>query len=79
MTNQINLITDESVKAAVVFALDKRTPMDPICEKVGDIPVSVGSGKFMKGTTVYKCPDCGTYLTRTHKYCYACGKAIKWK
>lgn len=75
----INLITDESVKAAVVFALDKRAPMDPICEKVGDIPVSVGSGKFMKGTTVYKCPDCGTYLTRTHKYCHACGNVIKWK
>ena len=74
-----NHLVNESVKEAVMFALSKRAPMDPILEKVGDIPISVGSGKFMKGTTVYKCPDCGTYLTRTHKYCYACGKAIKWK
>ena len=74
-----NHLVNESVKEAVIFALDKRTPVDPILEKVGDIPISVGSGKFMKGTTIYKCPDCGTYLTMTHKYCYACGKAIKWK
>lgn len=74
-----NHLVNESVKEAVIFALDKRTPVDPILEKVGDIPISVGSGKFMKGTTIYKCPDCGTYLTITHKYCHACGKAIKWK
>lgn len=63
---------------AVVNALNKQMPKKPIPHKVKADKILIKNGYWGKGTTVYKCPNCGEYITRLYKHCSDCGQAIDW-
>jgi predicted RNA-binding Zn-ribbon protein involved in translation (DUF1610 family) len=42
-------------------------------------PIKIGNMTFGKGTSIYKCPSCGTLIARHYVYCNACGQYIDWE
>ncbi|MGN1479678.1 MAG: hypothetical protein ACI4XH_07920 [Acutalibacteraceae bacterium] len=77
-TAPTNLYTNSS-KVAII-ALKKQIPEKPIPHIVEPVeaPIKIGCGRWGKGTTVYKCPNCGEWVSRVYKHCPACGQALDW-
>lgn len=70
---------------SIMFALDcaksvveRQIPKKPKPYKVKVAKILIGNGYWGKGTTVYKCPYCGEYVSRIYKHCGDCGQALDW-
>lgn len=59
-------------------AVEKRVPQRAIPQTVKTDCVSIGRVNWRKGTTVYECPNCGTFISPTYDFCYKCGQALDW-
>lgn len=61
-------------------ALDKQIPKKPTPHIVQPVeaPIKIGNVRWQKGTTVYKCPNCKEWVSKTYKYCPDCGQALVW-
>lgn len=46
---------------------------------VRDEDTKIGHITFSKGVKVYKCSECGEWLTRTCKCCPKCGQVALWE
>ena len=59
-------------------ALEKQIPKKPTPHIVQPVeaPIKIGNGRWQKGTTVYKCPNCKEWVSKTYKYCPDCGQAL---
>ena len=53
-------------------------PQKPIEHKVDVTAIVVGNTHWRKGTTLYKCPKCGNFISRLYDYCFKCGQAFDW-
>ena len=56
----------------------KAVPTPVIEHKVTVDSVKVGTGRWLKGTTVNRCPRCNDFVPKVYKYCGKCGQALKW-
>lgn len=56
-------------------ALEYRTPKKPISLKA-DKDIKIAAGIWKKGVTVYKCPCCDSFISRSSNFCSKCGQAI---
>jgi hypothetical protein len=65
-------------KKAIIFALEKQIPKKPTPQIVKGGKRLIGNGWWCNGTTVYKCPNCNDFISRTYDYCYKCGQALDW-
>lgn len=61
-----------------ISALEKQIPKKPTPQIVKGGKRLIGNGWWCNGTTVYKCPCCNSWITRTYKYCIDCGQALDW-
>ena len=61
-----------------VSALEKQIPKKPTPHIVKPVeaPIKIGNGRWQKGTTVYKCPNCKEWVSKTYKHCPDCGQAL---
>ena len=59
-------------------ALKKQIPKKPTPHKVEVEKIKIGNANWGKGTTIYKCPNCNEFISRTYDYCYKCGQALDW-
>ena len=61
-------------------ALDKQIPKKPTPHIVQPVeaPIKIGNGRWQKGTTVYKCPNCKEWVSKIYKHCPDCGQALDW-
>ena len=78
LTIEINGALGHFPKEFVVSALEKQIPKKPIPQVVKGGKRLIGNGWWCKGTTVYKCPCCNSWITLTYKYCIDCGQALDW-
>ena len=64
-----------------ISALEKRIAKKPIPHIVKPVesPIQIDNGRWGKGTTVYKCPNCGEWVSKIYKHCPECGQALKWR
>ena len=64
----------------VLSALEKQIPKKPTPHIVQPVeaPIKIGNGHWQKGTTVYKCPNCGEWVSKIYKHCLNCGQALDW-
>lgn len=67
---------NEACRAAVK-ALECRMPKKPISIK-NDEDVRIGAGTWKAGVTVYKCPCCNSFISRSSDFCNKCGQALDW-
>ena len=67
-------------KKNIVSALKKQIPKKPTPHIVQPVeaPIKIGNGHWQKGTTVYKCPNCGEWVSKIYKHCLNCGQALDW-
>ena len=63
---------------AIMEALEKQIPKKPTPHKVEVEKIKIGNANWGKGTTIYKCPNCNEFISRTYDYCYNCGQALDW-
>ena len=70
----------EALEVAV-NALEKQTPKKPTPHIVQPVeaPIQIGNGRWQKGTTVYECPNCKEWVSKTYKHCIDCGQALDWR
>lgn len=63
-----------------ISALKKQIPKKPTPHIVKPVeaPMQIGNGRWQKGTTVYKCPNCGEWVSKAYKHCPECGQALDW-
>ena len=66
----------EALKIAVK-ALKKQIPHKPIVMKA-EQDIKIRAGTWKAGTTVYKCPRCDSFISRSSNYCVKCGQALDW-
>lgn len=71
-----DFVNIESLKFAVL-ALEKQIPKKPIKLKA-EQDIEIGAGTWKAGTTVYKCPRCDSFISRSSNYCVKCGQALDW-
>ena len=75
----INLDDLEAFNLAIP-ALEKQIPKKPtphIVEPV-EAPIKIGNMNWGRGTTIYYCPNCKDFISRTCAYCRKCGQALDW-
>ena len=75
--SSIYLLIDQACEEAV-YVLSKQIPMKPI-ELKNDKDLKIGASIWRAGVPVYKCPECGAFISRSNDYCGKCGKKIKWR
>ena len=63
-----------------IFALERQIPKKPTPHIVQPVeaPIQIGNGRWQKRTTVYKCPNCKEWVSKTYKHCPDCGQALDW-
>jgi hypothetical protein len=62
----------------IIDALEKHIPKKPTSIN-HDKDIKIGEAIWKAGTTVYKCPCCGSFISEAYKYCNICGQSIDWK
>lgn len=67
-----------SVKRKAIEALEKQMPKKPKPHKVDIEKIKIGNGNWCKGTTIYYCPNCKDFISRTYNFCHKCGQALDW-
>lgn len=75
---QIEHANIRELQKLIDIAIEKQIPEKPHPIKVVVDRLEIGNGRWRKGTTVYRCPACETYMSRVHDYCYKCGQKIDW-
>lgn len=55
-----------------------QNPQAPIKHVVDTEGIRIGNAIWRSGTTVYKCPQCGNFISRLYDHCYKCGQTIDW-
>lgn len=60
-----------------IESLEKQISKKPTPQVVKGGKRLIGNGWWCKGTTVYKCPCCNSWITPTYKYCINCGQALE--
>ena len=45
---------------------------------VSNEDVKLGAMTMKAGTKVFKCTNCNSYVSPSHKFCTECGQALKW-
>lgn len=63
---------------AIINAFKKQIKKKPIPHKVDVDKIKIRNVGWCKGTTVYKCPGCDSFISITNKHCHECGQAIDW-
>ena len=66
----------EELRSAIISALSRRIKKDVTPHKVDLDSLTIGRARFMKGTTVYICPRCGSFVSRMMDNCHKCGQAL---
>ena len=61
-----------------IEALDKREAKKPEPHTVDVEKLKIGNANWCKGTTVYRCPKCNNFISRTYDFCYKCGQKLDW-
>ena len=61
-----------------IEALEKQIPRKAIPLTVKTDCASIGRTIWRKGTTVYECPKCGTFISLMYDFCFKCGQALDW-
>ena len=61
-----------------IKALEKQIPLRAIPLTVKTDCASIGKAIWRKGTTVYECPRCGTFISPMYDFCFKCGQALDW-
>lgn len=70
-------------KAHIITDYDKRKRLydmrkkKPIKLKANE-NIKIGAGIWKAGTTIYKCPRCDSFISRSSNYCVNCGQALDW-
>ncbi len=59
-------------------ALEKQIPKKPTPQIVKGGKRLIGNGWWCNGTTIYRCPNCNNFISRTYSYCDKCGQALDW-
>ena len=61
-----------------ISALEKQIPKKPTPHIVQPVeaPIKIGCGRWGKGTTVYECPNCKEWVSKSYKHCPNCGQAL---
>lgn len=81
ITNAIQneTMTEEKDVALAVAqkALEYRIPKKPISIK-NDEDVRIGAGTWKAGVTIYKCPCCNSFISRSSDFCPKCGQSLDW-
>lgn len=72
LNHHINAL-DLAIKAVKKQIPDKPHPIKIVVDRL-----EIGNARWGKGTIVYRCPVCETYMTMLHDYCYKCGQRIDW-
>ena len=62
----------------IAHGVTVQEPMKPIEHKVDVTAIVVGNASWGKGTTLYKCPKCGNFISRLYDYCFKCGQFFDW-
>lgn len=75
---QIEHANIRELQKLIDVAIEKQIPKKPYPIKVVVDRLEIGNVRWGKGTTVYRCPACETYMSRVHDYCYKCGQRIDW-
>lgn len=73
----LNMCESEDMHNAIV-AIEKQIPKTPTPQIVKGGKRLIGKGWWCEGTTIYRCPCCGEFISRTYDYCYKCGQKIDW-
>lgn len=60
-----------------ISSLNKQIKKKPIKLKA-EQDIKIGAGTWKAGTTVYKCPCCNSFISRSSVYCDQCAKALDW-
>ena len=61
-----------------IEALDKQVAKRPKPHTVDVEKLKIGNANWCKGTTVYRCPNCNDFISRTYDFCYKCGQKLDW-
>lgn len=72
------LYPDLYVDRIIAKGVTVQEPQKPIEHKVDVTGIVVGNARWCKGTTLYKCPKCGNFISRIYDYCFKCGQAFDW-
>lgn len=75
---QIEHANIRELQKLIDVAIEKQIPKKPHPIKVVVDRLEIGNASWGKGTIVYRCPACETYMSRLHDYCYKCGQRIDW-
>ena len=68
------LISGEIMKET----LEKNKPKKAIPHIVDVDKILIDKVGWCKGTTIYHCPNCKDFISRTYTYCHKCGQALDW-
>ena len=71
-------VDNQELHKMIDLAVEKQIPKKPTPQVVKGGKRLIGNGWWCKGTTVYKCPCCNSWITQTYKYCIDCGQALDW-
>lgn len=71
-------VDNQELHKMIDVALEKQIPKKPTPQIVKGGKRLIGNGWWCKGTTVYKCPCCNSWITQSYKYCIDCGQALDW-
>jgi uncharacterized C2H2 Zn-finger protein len=70
--------TEKATDILIANGVTVQEPQKPIEHKVDVTAIVVGNASWGKGTTLYKCPKCGNFISRLYDYCFKCGQAFDW-
>lgn len=64
----------------LLYMAKKQIPKKPTPHIVRPVeaPIQIGNGRWQKGTTVYKCPNCNEWVSKAYKHCPDCGQKLDW-
>ena len=65
-------------KDCIQAVFEKQIPKKPTPHKVDAEKIKIGNVNWCKGTTIYHCPNCKDFISRTYTYCHKCGQALDW-
>ena len=71
-----NLSQSDKDCSRAVF--EKQIPKKPTPHIVKGGKKLIGNGWWCNGTTIYRCPNCNEFISRTYDYCNKCGQALDW-
>lgn len=71
-------VDNQELHMMIDLAVEKQIPKKPTPHKVEVDKIKIGNANWCKGTTVYRCPCCDTFISRIYDYCHKCGQKLDW-